>query len=466
MLTYIPKSISKRGVLFYAISMAVVSIAFASYAINIFWMFMGLIEIVAFFILSNILTVWWQNLSVKSFTKNLVITAVLLRLAWVIFSYFYYQYQTGIPFEFDAADALGYHEEAEELSDLPWDWVWNSLFVNRNKVSDSGYVLYLTFLYKIFGPNIVIVRLLKAFYGAVTCLLLYKLTSRITNENVGRMAGIFAMFMPNLIIYCGLHLKETEMLFLLVAFLERADYVLRIRKYTLWNILFPLLLAGSLFLFRTVLGVVALFSFITAIVFSPNKSIKKGRKVALAFWIVLAIAVMAGGTIRNEVEGLWEGKDSNQESRRLEQTLRGNQWAKYATTTVMAPMEFVIPFSTMVDTGQENQLVMHAGNYVRNFMGIFVLITIFTAVFVKRNWRELSLVGSFVIGYLSVIALSGFASSERFLLPGLPGLIILWANGVSELSVKNYKFVRFWCLLVVVMEVGWAYFKIGSRGWL
>ena len=74
--------------------------------------------------------------------------------------------------------------------------------------------------------------------------------------------------------------------------------------------------------------------------------------------------------------------------------------------------------------------------------------------------------GSFVIGYLSVIALSGFASSERFLLPGLPGLIILWANGVSELSVKNYKFVRFWCLLVVVMEVGWAYFKIGSRGLL
>lgn len=465
MLNYIPKQISQRGVFIYIISLLAVSIAFASYSIDVFWMFMGVLEILLFFLYSNSLTVRWQNISVKSFTKNLIITAVLLRLAWVVFSYFFYQYQTGIPFEFDAADSLGYHEEAEWLSGESWSMLWDYLFVNRIGVSDSGYALYLTFLYKIFGPNIVIVRLLKAFYGAVTCLLLYRLTSRITNEGVGRMAGIFAALMPNLIIYCGLHLKETEMLFLLVAFLERADYVLRVRKYTVWNILIPLLLVGSLFLFRTVLGVVALFSFITAIVFSPNRSIKKGRKVALAFWVVLAIAVMAGGTIRNEVEGYWEDRESNQDLKRTQQELRGNQWAKYATATVMAPMEFVIPFSTMVDTGQENQLVMHAGNYIRNFMGVFVIITLFTAVFVKKNWKELSLIGSFVIGYLSVIALSGFANSERFLLPGLPGLIILWANGVSDLNVKNFKFVKFWCVLVVVMEVGWAYFKIGSRGW-
>ena len=466
MVTFFPKTVSRRGIVLYIISLAAVSAVFYSYAMDFVWMFFGILCILLFFIFSNIFTVRWHNLSVKSFTKKLVITAVLLRLVWVIFSYFFYQYQTGIPFEFDAADSLGYHEEAEELSGQPWAWVWYSLFVSRNSVSDSGYALYLTIIYKIFGPNIMIVRLLKAFYGAVTCLLLYKLASRITNENVGRMTGIFATLMPNLIIYCGLHLKETEMIFLMVAFLERADYVLRERHYTLWNILFPLLLAGTLFLFRTVLGAVAFLSFITAVIFSPNSSIKKGRKLAMFFWVFLAIAVMAGGTIQNEVEGYWEGRETNQDLKRTQQELRGNQWAKYATATVMAPMEFVIPFSTMVDTGQENQLVMHAGNFVRNFMGVFVLITLFTAVFVKKNWRELSLVGSFVIGYLSVVALSGFANSERFLLPGLPVLIILWAIGISELSVKNYKFVKFWSLLVVVMEVGWAYFKIGSRGWL
>jgi len=280
------------------------------------------------------------------------------------------------------------------------------------------------------------------------------------------MAGIFAMLMPNLIIYCGMHLKETEMLLIIMAFLERADYVLRARKYTWWNIVLPLMLAGSLFLFRTVLGVVALFSFATAVMFSPDRVIRRGRKVVLAFWVVLAIVVLAGGTIQTEVEGYWENRDANQDSKRTQQTMRGNQWAKYATATVMAPMEFVMPFSTMVDTGQHNQIVLHAGNYVRNFMGVFVLIALVTVLFVKKNWREFSLLGSFVIGYLGVISLSGFANSERFLLPGLPCLIIMWAYGISSLNSKNYKFVNYWYVIVVAMELAWAYFKIGSRGWL
>ena len=287
-------------------------------------------------------------------------------------------------------------------------------------------------------------------------------------EQVGRMAGIFAMLMPNLIIYCGMHLKETEMLLLMVAFLERADYVLRVKNYSWWQFIPPLLIAGSLFMFRTVLGIIAVFSFGTALVFSPSRVVKKERKLVSVAWVLVAIALLAGGTVRTEVEGLWESRGSNQEMKRLEQTSRGNQWAQYATATVMAPIEFVMPLSTMVmvDMDQQNQMVLHGGNYVRNYMGVFVLISLFVVLFVKKNWREFSLIGSFVIGYLGVISLSGFANSERFLLPGLPCLIIFWAYGVSVLNKKNYKFVKLWSIVVVLMEVGWAYFKIGSRGLL
>ena len=466
MVTIFPKTISLRGVLLYIISLAVVSIAFHSYAMDLVWIALGIVGIILFFLMSNRFTIQWQRLSSKGFVKILFVTALLLRIAWVLFSYFFYQINTGIPFEFEAADSLGYHETAIWLCGESWDFIFNYLFVEQQGVSDSGYALYLTFLYKMFGPNIMIVRLLKALYGAITCVLMYKFATRSMGESVGRMAGIFAALMPNLIIYCGMHLKETEMLFLMVAFLERADYVLRVRHYTLWNILLPLLLAGSLFLFRTVLGVVALFSFATAVVFSPVRVVRKGRKAVLALWVVVAVVVLAGGTIRTEVEGLLENRAENQELRRSEQVSRGNQWAKYATATVLAPMEFVMPFSTMVDTDQHNQMVLHSGNFVRNFMGIFVLISLFTVLFIKKNWREFSLVGSFVIGYLGVISLSGFANSERFLLPGLPCLIVFWAYGVSILNKKNFKFVKLWSIVVVLMEVGWAYFKIGSRGWL
>ena len=57
-----------------------------------------------------------------------------------------------------------------------------------------------------------------------------------------------------------------------------------------------------------------------------------------------------------EVEGLWEQKDDNQETRRIEQVSRGNQWATYATGAVLAPMVVVLPFSTFVNTGQIAQM--------------------------------------------------------------------------------------------------------------
>jgi hypothetical protein len=149
------------------------------------------------------------------------------------------------------------------------------------------------------------------------------------------------------------------------------------------------------------------------------------------------------------------------------QTLKGNKWAKYATGTVMAPMIFVLPFPTMVNPGEQyNQLVMSGGNYVRNFLGAFVLIALYTAIFVKKNWRDLSLLGSFVIAYLGIISTSGYANSERFLLPGLPVLLIMAAYGVSLLNAKTYKFVKIWYWVVPVMAFAWAYFKIGSRGLL
>ena len=47
---------------------------------------------------------------------------------------------------------------------------------------------------------------------------------------------------------------------------------------------------------------------------------------------------------------------------------------------------------------------------------------------------------------------------------GVIGLIIMWAYGVSILNAKSMKFVKAWYVIVVLMEVGWAYFKIGSRG--
>lgn len=465
MLPYFPKQIATKGIYLYLGALTAISLVFMRHAMSIDFLIMGVAWVVGFFMLCNLCSKKYQEISQAAFLRNIFLIALGLRWAWCIFAYFYYLLKTGIPFEFAAADAIWYYEESIGNLHANIGDVWRYLFVDTDAISDSGYVFYLSLLCKITGESILLPRLVNCIFSAGTCLLIYYLAKRNIGEEGSRMAAIFACFMPNLIFYCGLHLKETLMLFLLVACLERSDYLIRSRHYNVLNIALPVLLALILFTFRTVLGAAAIFAFVTAVVFTNTSVIGKTKRYMLIGWMILAAAMLTGGTIMNEAEVLLEQKDTNQESKRIQQTARGNQWAKYATGTVMAPMMFVLPFPTMVDVDEQyNQQMLSGGNYVRNFLGGFVLIALFSAIFITKNWRGLSLIGSFVIAYLGIISTSGFANSERFLLPALPVLLIMAAYGVTLLNARNYKFIKMWYWVVPVMAFAWAFFKLGSRG--
>ena len=466
MLTFLPRQISMRAIIVYLLALALVSLAFPAYAMNIGFVLMGCVWVIGFFMATEFSTTNWRNRPGKYYIQHLFIISLALRLTWVVFSYFYYIRLTGAPFEFDAADSVGYHLDAEWLAEQNWTTITDYLFGDRRMISDSGYLVYLTILYKILGGAFIIpARIIKAFLGSFTCILIYKLASRIFDERVARMAGLMMALMPNLIIYCGFHLKETEMLFLEVACLERIDYLFRSREFRFWNLLIPTLLAGSLFLFRTVLGAAAIFAFATGALLSSAPNLKKNmRRLAIIGWGVLSLVVMSGGTIATEVEGYWEARDDNVTQKRLQQTIRGNQWAKYATGAVMAPMIVVLPFATMVDVDEQyGQQEKSGGNFIRNFMGFFAILAIYEALRQKK-WKDFIVIGAFVIAYLGVIATSGYSNSERFLLPALPGLICMWAYGLSELRAKSYRLLTPWCIIVFMMEIAWAYFKLGSRG--
>lgn len=466
MINHFPKQISNYAIIVYLCALTLISIFYLDYTMKFGYIVLGIFFVAGFFLFTGSWSREWAKMPVKQYVAKIFIIAVVIRLIWVVASYFYYIEATGQPFEFDTGDAIGYHDEAQWLAGEGWSTTMDYYFGSGFKgVSDVGYPLYLTLLYSLFGPSIIIPRIIKAFLSAYTAVLVYRLSVRTFGESTGRMAGLMMVLMPNLIIYCGYHLKETEMIFLEVAFLERLDYLLRNRKINFVTILVSTLLALSLFFFRTVLGAAAVFSFATAIVFSSTPTMKKGwKRTALIGWGVFCLLIAAGGTIVNEVESLWEGRGDNVIKKRTEQTIRGNQWAQYATGTVMAPMMFVLPFSTMVDVShQYAQQTKHGGNYIRNFMGFFVLIAIYEA-FRRKKWRDFSLIGSFVIAYLGVVSLSGFSNSERFLLPGLPCLVMMWAYGVSALRKETFKLLTPWCFVVIAMEFAWAYFKLGSRG--
>lgn len=465
MIPFLPQKIATKGIYLYLIALATVTIVFFKHAMSIEFILMGIMWVVGFFLLSANCSKKWAEIPQRNFIINIVYVSLGLRVAWALFSYVYYIIKTGMPFEFSAADSLWYYEESMGNRMANIADIWGYLFANADTISDSGYVFYLSLLSKITGTSILLPRLVNSLFSTATCLLIYLLTKRNLGEEVGRMAAIFTCFMPNLIFYCGLHLKEAFMIFLLTAYLERTDYLLHSKKYNFWTIAVPVLLLASLFSFRTVLGGAAAFSLASALVFTNTSIIGRKKRIMLIAWGILAAVTLAGGTIMNEVEATWDDRANNQVNKRLQQTARGNQWAKYATGTVMAPMMFVLPFPTMVDVNEQyTQQMISGGNYVRNFFGGFVLIALFSSIFITKNWRKLSLILSFAIAYLGIISTSGFANSERFLLPALPVLLIFSAYGISLLNAKNYRFIKIWYWVVPLMSLGWAYFKLGSRG--
>ena len=228
MVPYLPKQIAVRAILVYLIALTVISLVFSDYSMKIGYMVLGLTFVLGYFSINNYWSKGKQAQRTKEFLNTLFIVALLIRLIWVVVSYLLYIKLTGIPFEFDTADALGYHEEAKWLAGENWAKTWEYYFgKNSIGISDVGYPFYLQIIYRITGPVIIIPRIIKAFLSAFTCILVYKLSSRTFGESVGKMAAIMMALMPNFIIYCGYHLKETDMIFLEVAFLERLDYLLR-----------------------------------------------------------------------------------------------------------------------------------------------------------------------------------------------------------------------------------------------
>lgn len=467
MIPFFPKQLSLPAILLYVGTLTSVSLVFLPYAIEPLYMVLGVMSVAAFFFLSYFFSYRWQDIPRNAYISYLLIWAFSIRIVSMTGLYFYFLLKTGIPFEFQTADALAYHLDSEWLTTVSVKSTFEYMFMTGNSVSDTGYYLYLSLLYRIIGPNIYLARVVKCLLSTLTCLMVYKLSSRTFGEETGRLAGIFCCLAPNLIYYCGLHLKETEMLFLIVAALDVADRTIRSDRKIFWNFLLTAILIFVLFLFRTVVGLAVGFAVLVALFLSSPRVMSFGRRFTLIVLSVAAIAVLSGGIIANEIQNTWENRVENQIAKRDQQTVRGNLWAKYATGTVMAPMMFVIPFPTMVDVDQQyNQQILNGGNYVRNFLGIFVLLSVIGGVFQRREGRRYVLLLTFAVSYLGVVCLSGFANSERFVLPALPILLVLAADGVAHLNEENYHWVKLWYWIVPLMPIGWAVFKLGSRSML
>lgn len=80
-----------------------------------------------------------------------------------------------------------------------------------------GYPLFLAALYKISAQNYLLVKIIQALMGALTCYFIMKICQKIFDRKTGYIAFILAIINPFLISFTGLLLSETLFTFLFIA---------------------------------------------------------------------------------------------------------------------------------------------------------------------------------------------------------------------------------------------------------
>ena len=471
---FVPHSITNTAIITYFAAIFACTLLYSGHILNWKWWIFGIVSVVGFFYYANIQSKVWIKMRPISFTKKLFWSALALRVVWVLVSYWLYNNWTGTPFSIGAADELFYDEVGHFGANLIREGKWNIYqgIVDYSDAvfSDIGYPIYLTIIYWIFGDSILITRIIKAILSAWTAVLVYKLASRNFGETTGRIAGAFCMLMPNLIYYCSFQLKEIEMVFLAMLFVERADWLLRQGKLKLMPTIAVMLIPLALFMIRTALAATLVLSFFCALLFTAGRVVGWGKRIILsiAASIFVIIMFLTSSNIGQEVTKMWQTGGSAQEANLEWITKRnnGNQLAKYAGAAVFAPMIFTIPFPTMNEVpGQENQKMIHGGNFVKNITSYFTIMALFVLLF-SGNWRKHVLPLAVLCGYLVVLVFSNFAQSERFHLPILPLSLMFAAYGISAMNQYPWikRYFNYWCVLMFFAAVAWNWFKLAGRG--
>lgn len=465
MIPFFPNMISRKAIAGYFITLAVVSVVFMDHAMSLVWMLFGAAEVVLFFHFSNQLTKSWHHMPSQVFAKKLFWTSLIIRLVYTVFVYFFYDYMTGQPFTFHTADEQFYWEVSRM-------WREQGLDKFRNEMqwipfSDSGEIYFTALMCLLFGPFVLTARFAHCLVSALTCVMIYRIAKRHFGESTARMAAIFCMLMPNLIYYCGLHLKEADMVFATVLLVDSVDTLLSERKFNWKWFVAGVFAVVAMFSFRTALGVVGLLAVVVALILNRGKLVVVWQRVGLAALIIVVLSVTTiGNRLMQEVNALWEEGEQGQSTGMEWRSKRagGNAFAKYASSAVFAPAIFTIPFATMVNVeGHENQQMIHGGNFVKNVLSGFVVFAMVMLI-ISGDWRKHSLPLAMMLGYLVVIAFSNFAHSERFHQPSLPFELMFVAYGISLLKQKHVRWIDYWIVFVLVANVAWAWFKLAGRG--
>ena len=461
------RHISMIGIGLYLLALIVISVAFREHALQLKWVLWGIGEVLFFFVLTAVFYPRWKNDDPKHFWCKVFWTALAIRAVYAFVMCYYYYWETGIAFEYKAGDSRWYHDMGVYFSKCIRMGYISYIFKYMNTYtmgfSDQGYQVWLALIYAIFGRNWLVPRLFKALMSAYLCIVVWKLGSRTLGERTGRLVAVMCAFTPILIQICGLHTKEMEMIFLSILALERMDYLIRSKKYTVWNILFPILLTALTFGFRTIIGMCLIFAFLVFVLLSSRDLVGKKGKIIAIVSIVAVFFVFLFSPIGREMRIIYLKRfsDLNFQSEKYESL--GMKHSQLAQSWILAPGAFVLPLAPMVEEAPDHNKMIHGSTYLTNFIAFFAMLA-FVIAFRQKKWRDFSLIGTYELSYLAIIMFSFVANSERFHEPAVPLIMLLAAYSMTHLRRKDLKIFYVYCSMLFIALVVWNWLKLSARG--
>ena len=114
--TKLLRHISIIGVGLYLLALVVISVVFREHALQWKWMLWGVGEVLFFFLLTSVFYPRWKDDDPKHFCRKVFWTAFIIRAVYAFVMCYYYYWETGIGFEYDAGDSRWYHDTGAYLS--------------------------------------------------------------------------------------------------------------------------------------------------------------------------------------------------------------------------------------------------------------------------------------------------------------------------------------------------------------
>ncbi|MBD3202965.1 hypothetical protein GF327_01615 [Candidatus Woesearchaeota archaeon] len=143
-----------------------------------------------------------------------------------------------------------------------------------------GQAFFLAGIYSLFGHNIFIARLIMAFIGSLSCVIIYKLAKNLFG--VGKLASLLLCFYPTAIIINGSLRSETPFIFLLLLLF----YIISEKIYPIW---IKSVLLGGLFGIAVFIRPVLQYFLIIYLIWEVLIRYKKEKKLNFVNPLIIVI---------------------------------------------------------------------------------------------------------------------------------------------------------------------------------